>query len=135
MLIVGFFLIGAGALGFAHCLEPELFSWAVAKVIHRPLDVDAVVPPRVILAAAGALYLSGVILIAAHALRHAALRVLMRVAAERADLEALQSASFRALERAEEKLYEADRRREAARQQISRLATEFNAPLTAGERS
>lgn len=134
MLAIGSVLIACGMLGLVHALVPRLVAFGIESVVQRPLVLDLTVPPEALLSVSGTVYLSGIVLVAAGLLRRTALRTLLQLAAERADLESLHCAAFKAFESVEGKLINFESRRREAQKDIRRLAAELDVPTAANER-
>jgi hypothetical protein len=125
MLISGSTLVGLGLLGYFLALAPHVVEHLIGRALGWSVPVQSIVPQHVLLSLSGAVYLSGVVLVAAHLLRRAAIRLLRQMADERADLESLHIAGARSLELIETGLRTAEKRRDAALDEARRLASDF----------
>jgi hypothetical protein len=125
MLISGSGLAGLGLLGYFVALAPHIIEHVIGRALGWSVPLQSIVPQHLLLSLSGAVYLSGVVLVAAHVLRASAVRLLRQLSDERADLESLCIAGTRSLERLEAGLRTAEKRRDAALGEATRLASDF----------
>jgi hypothetical protein len=125
MLTAAISLICLGLIGLVFGLSPDgwlgLIGAAVPDAVPRALTP----PPQAVMAVAGAIYLSGIILLAGALLRRTAIAHFQTLTRQRADLESLQSAVLIALERLEIDHREAFRQKQLVSSEMRDLAQEF----------
>jgi predicted PurR-regulated permease PerM len=125
MLTAAIALICLGLLGLAFGVLPDYALAAVSAIApNAPTELLRSMP-QALVAVSGAIYLSGVVLLAGALLRRTAVAYLQTLIRQRADLESLQGAVLVALERLEADQREAIRRQQFVSSEIRTLAEEF----------
>lgn len=125
MLTAAIALICLGLLGLGFGMFPDhAIAGMVALLPNVPEELLGSVP-QALVAVSGAIYLSGVVLLAGALLRKTAVAYLQTLIRQRADLESLQGAILVALERLEREHREALRRQQVVSSEIRSLAEEF----------
>src|SRR5690242_18448293 len=76
MLISGAALVVLGLLGYLLAWAPQVVEHVIGRALGWPVPLQSIVPQDLLLSLSGAIYLSGVVLVAAHLLRGAAIRLL-----------------------------------------------------------
>lgn len=125
MMIAATSLIVLGSLGLLLGVMPEWWLGHLARVMPALSAQLPPLSPQAILSVAGALYLSGIVLVAAAVLRRLVSGYVDALRREREDLEALQSSMLLTLERIEFRLEAADRQKKSTSTELRNLAAEL----------
>jgi hypothetical protein len=125
MLTAAIVLICLGLAGLVFGLAPEIWFGLVAAVVPDAATLTLPTPPQAVMAVAGAIYLSGIILLAGALLRRTAIAHFQTLTRQRADLESLQSAVLIALERLEIDHRESHRQKQLVSSEMRDLVEEF----------
>ena len=125
MVTAGLLLSCVGLMGLAFGLAPELLLDFFRLLLPGGMLDLASPAQQPIVAVSGAVYLSGIVLVAGGLLRRAALSNLATLNQQKADLEALQLAVLRSLERLETRYGEAIEQRQLASHRMRDLANQF----------
>jgi hypothetical protein len=125
MLTAAITLICLGLAGLVFGLSPDGWLAMVTAAVPAVPGFSLPIQPQAVMAVAGAIYLSGIILLAGALLRRTAIGHLQTLTRQRADLESLQSAVLVALERLEVNHREASRQQQLVSTEMRDLVEEF----------
>lgn len=125
MLTAAIALICLGLAGLLFGLSPDGWLGLITAAVPDAASLAMHLPPQAVMAVAGAIYLSGIILLAGALLRRTAITHLQTLTRQRADLESLQSAVLLALERLELDHRETHKQKQLVSSEMRDLIEEF----------
>jgi hypothetical protein len=125
MLTAAITLICLGLAGLVFGLSPDGWLELINAAVPSAPSLALHTPPQAIMAVAGAIYLSGIILLAGALLRRTAIAHFQTLTRQRTDLESLQSAVLIALERLELDYRETYKQKQLVSSGMRDLADEF----------
>jgi hypothetical protein len=131
MMIAATSLIVLGSLGLLFGVMPDWWLGHLARVVPAATAYAPPLSPAAVLSVAGALYLSGIVLVAAAILRRLVAAYVEAFRRERDELQMLQSSMLLTLERIEFRLDAADRQKKSASTELKNLAAELGRAVPA----